>query len=180
MLALCSIVRKAPRSQPRPRLACAGALLVLALAPSCDESAPATGRLWCDLATTPDRCLACQAQRCGAELDRCYGPGFHQGRVAPELERCQFDSELDMFRGNCSSVRFADAGPFSVACYDTASCLAACGCGEECVRKCRAPTPDGGTPTLYYSNDPREAACAPCVEQTVAPCTRLRCAVECR
>jgi len=169
MLTLHSIVRTVNATQ---------LLLAVALAlPACQETAqPLLGPVVCEVESSSNSCFRCQAQRCGAELDRCYGAGYHQGLAVSLIERCTFNADTNRFDGNCtySGVARAAHDP----CASQAACMQSCGCGRECARACEA-RPDGGMVTDHFSNDPRELLCTDCVKEHLAACVQRNCAAEC-
>jgi hypothetical protein len=172
MLTLDSIVRRVRPTQ---------LLLAAALALSaCQETAqPVPGPVVCEVAGSSNLCFRCQAQRCGAALDRCQGAGFHEGRaVQSEPAGCMYDSDFNG-RSQCPHG-IPDASPRSAApCAWLAVCLQSCGCGQDCARMCTT-YPDGGREiTGAFANDPREAVCNACLAETLAPCVRQNCAAEC-
>jgi hypothetical protein len=154
-------------------------LLAAVLTLACQEDPlPSPANQVCEVTQSTNACFRCQAQRCGAGLDRCYGTGFHQGRAVPAPAGCRYDSDLNQFTGQCDrGGRALDPAP---PCAPMATCLQACGCGLDCARACQAPPPDGGAPvTTYYSNDPRLTVCSDCVKEALESCTKQNCAVVC-
>src|SRR5689334_9521583 len=133
--------------------------LIAVLMLACHAAEPAP--IVCDIAQSPNACLRCQAQHCGAALDRCYGAGFHEGRaIGPiTLQRCEWDPATSSYSRNCTFSgglgASGDAGfPTTfpdVPCVQVAACVQGCGCGTDCQAACGG---DAGR-TLYFANDPR-------------------------
>jgi hypothetical protein len=171
---------------------CAAALAALAACHGSSSTAPVV----CEIDQSPSPCLRCQAQRCGAALDQCYGPGFHEGRSvsAPLQRRCVWNEATGQYDRDCTfglaatddaaerngSAQTAGASPPAVPCGALAVCLQSCGCGADCTAECMRGPSDGGV-TTYYSNDPRYAspACSDCLGGVLASCVKRSCPAEC-
>jgi hypothetical protein len=174
------------------------AVVVGAAAACSSSSLPAPAPVVCEVEQSADPCFRCQAQRCGSQLDQCYGAGFHEGRsvAVPVTSRCAWNSATGQYDQNCSlsGGLGADAaldyrnghlgdgglvGAPAVPCGPVAVCMQSCGCGAECTSSCTRP--GDGAMTVYYANDPRypTAACALCVTNVLGPCIKRSCATEC-
>jgi len=159
------------------------------------ESLP-VGPLVCEVETSSNACFRCQAQRCGAQLDQCYGQGFHEGRSVGVVtqRRCVWNSATGQYDRDCTYGLEPDAasafrngglpdggspGAPAVACGYHAICLQSCGCGSACAEMCARPPADAAA-TTYYANDPRlDSQCSDCVQTHLAACARQSCAAEC-
>lgn len=170
---------------------------VVAALLGCREASVPRGAVVCEVATSSDACFRCQAQRCGAQLDRCHGAGFHEGRsVGTITRRCVWNSDTGQYDKDCTfsgglgsdasldyrNGRLTDAGITvapAVPCGYYAVCFQACGCGSQCAATCSQSAGDAAV-TTYYANDPRDQpGCAACVQSLLAPCVKRLCAAEC-
>jgi hypothetical protein len=181
------------------------AALAMALGACGGASLPVGAPVVCEVERSDNACFRCQAQRCGAQLDRCHGEGFHEGRsVGPVQSRCGWNPDTQRYDRNCSygggawssgggapagyrDGRVVDASPGPVApaapCGAYAACFQSCGCGVACSASCTGSTGDAAVAaTTYYSNDPRltESGCSSCLNSILAPCVKQLCAEECR
>jgi hypothetical protein len=176
-----------------PALFRIAALLMMGVLPACGGSAQPAAVV-CEVQGSDDACFRCQAQRCGAQLDRCYGSGFHEGRavVGPIQRRCVWNEATSAYDRDCTyglepdpagsrNGRAEDAslGAPDVPCGPLAVCLQKCGCGASCKAGCT--TPSDAARTTYYSNDPRygSASCWACESTYLTACVRQSCASEC-
>jgi hypothetical protein len=155
----------------------------LALAACGGSSLPAPVPVVCDVEQSPNACFRCQAQRCGAEVDRCYGTGFHEGRSVgtPVQGRCLWNADTGKYDRNCtfSGGLAGDARSSGAPCDDLALCVQSCGCGTDCTTTCTQKQRDPAV-TTYYANDPRiESSCPACLSTFVSACVKQSCAAEC-
>ena len=152
--------------------------IVLALLPACHEDAtPAP--VVCAVEQSPSACFRCQAQHCGAALDRCYGAGFHEGRsVGSTSKRCLWNSDTQKFDLNCTfsgGVSRPEMYP-DLPCGWLAVCLQSCGCGVDCRATCLSPRL-----SIIFAKDSRYTPedCTTCEDMGLTDCMRRACAAEC-
>jgi hypothetical protein len=137
---------------PAPRFFSRSLLAILAVVlAACSGSSPAPTA--CEIARSADACFRCQAQRCGAPLDRCYGAGFHEGRAVAAAE--------------------------SLPCGPLAMCQQSCGCGIACATDCQHTLADAGAGGASSGAHYDPTACTNCVNSYLTDCVRRSCAAEC-
>jgi hypothetical protein len=161
-------------------------LIVLALLPACDEDAP-SAPIVCAVEQSSSACFRCQAQRCGTELDRCYGAGFHEGRsVGSTIKRCLWNTATQKYDVNCTfsgglsrdRLSHGDAAEVypDLPCGWLAVCVQSCGCGVDCRTNCRSPSL-----STAFAEDSRYTPedCTACEDMGLTDCMRRSCAAEC-
>ena len=155
-------------------------VLLMPLLAACGGSSAVPAAVVCEVEHSTSACFRCQAQRCGPQLDRCYGNGFHEGRaVGTTTARCLWNPDTQEYDRNCtfSGGARSEAGVPDVPCGNLATCLQSCGCGSDCKATCFG----AGRSTTYFANDPRvySRACASCETDYLAACVKASCAAEC-